>query len=183
MPTARYRHAWPLMKAFAIPAYHDARIRVNLEGREAQGMVRARDYRAVLDEVAGVIASCVDLPEGRRLDCEVLFTNPDDPLALSEWEADITVRFNRNALGLSHPTLGEIGPVPYRRTGGHTGGHGKAYVKAEGVAAGERSVVSMFDVVPAISDLVLDRPPATALGRALKRAPKRARRPAIAELA
>jgi predicted AlkP superfamily phosphohydrolase/phosphomutase len=164
MPTARYRHAWPLMKAFAIPAYHDARIRVNLAGREAHGIVRRKDYRGVLEEIAALISSCVDAPEGRQLDCEVLFTDPHDPLAITEWETDIVVRFKRNVLGLRHPTLGQIGPVPHRRTGGHTGSHGIAYVKGRGVTAADRGVVSTFDVVPAICDLARGRPPSAAFG-------------------
>ena len=51
MPAAWYRDSWPKMDAFAIPAYYDAQVRVNLAGREAKGRVALADYQAVLDRV------------------------------------------------------------------------------------------------------------------------------------
>jgi len=157
------------MKAFAIPAYHDARIRLNVKGRESGGLVRRADYRKTLEEVAGVVRDCVD-ENGKPLDIEITFTSPDDPLKISGWQTDIVVRFKRTVLGLYHPRFGEIGPVPYRRTGGHTGRYGVAYVKGQGIAKGDRGVFSTYDVVPTIRDLAERRPASTALGREIEAA-------------
>ncbi len=167
MPTARYRRAWPRMKAFAIPAYHDARIRLSVRGRESGGLVRQRDYRRTLDEVAEVVRQCRDIADGRPLDAEIDYTSLGDPLAISGWQADIVIRLKRNVLGIRHPDLGEIGPVPHRRTGGHTGQYGVAYLKGPAIAPGDRGVFSTFDVTQTVIDQALHRPPRTALGKAL----------------
>ena len=57
------------------------------------------------------------------------------------------------AVALEHPRLGLIGPVPLRRTGGHTR-NGIAYVAAPGLEPGERGVRSSSDVVPTIAQLL-----------------------------
>jgi hypothetical protein len=77
-----------------------------------------------------------------------------DPLALSSSESDLLVIWRGVATALEHPRLGLIGPVPLRRTGGHTGRHGVAYLAAPGLAPGDRGVRSSFDVVPAIVELL-----------------------------
>ncbi len=167
MPTARYRHAWRQMKAFAIPAYHDARIRLNVRGREKGGLVKRRDYLKVLDEIAAILRACTDLQDGRPLDIEIEYTSPNDPFAVSDWQADLVVRLKRNVLGIRHPALGEIGPVSHRRTGGHTGGYGVVYLRGEGILPGDRGVFSTFDVTPMIVGLALGKAQSTPLGKAL----------------
>lgn len=164
MPTARYRRFWPRMKAFALPSYHDARIRLNVAGREARGIVAQRNYATALAEIRDLLAACVDIESGRALDIEVDFTDLRDPMAVTRWQTDVVVRFKRNVLGLFHPTYGRIGPVPHRRTGGHTGGYGLAWIAAAGILPGAHGVASTFDVVPAIRALVAGKrlPPAMA---------------------
>jgi hypothetical protein len=85
-----------------------------------------------------------------------------DPLALTSSETDLLVIWRGVAAALEHPRLGVIGPVPLRRTGGHTGPHGIAYVAEAGVEAGDRGVRSSFDVVPTIFRM-LDAEPSAAL--------------------
>jgi len=57
-------------------------------------------------------------------------------------------------LGLSHPSLGSIGPVPYNRTGGHTGNRGFLNVVGSDIPKGHHGVASSFDVVPTIIELL-----------------------------
>ncbi len=73
----------------------------------------------------------------------------------------------RGPLALDHPTLGRVGPVPYRRTGGHTGVHGVAYCSGPGIAAGDRGARSTFDVVPTLIELVGASPPPGLSGTSL----------------
>jgi hypothetical protein len=42
--TERYRQWWPGMRAFALPSFADGMVRVNLTGREANGIVTPADY-------------------------------------------------------------------------------------------------------------------------------------------
>lgn len=58
-----------------------------------------------------------------------------------------------------------IGPVALRRTGGHTGPDGIAYVAAPGLEPG--GVRSTFDVVPTVMRLLGDHPPAHLSGTSL----------------
>jgi hypothetical protein len=51
MPAAAYRRFWHAMPAFALPSYYDGRVRVNLKGREARGIVELDDYQRVLADV------------------------------------------------------------------------------------------------------------------------------------
>jgi hypothetical protein len=58
------------------------------------------------------------------------------------------------ACALDHPRFGRLGPVPFRRPGGHTGHFGMAYVCNTEMAAGDRGVRSSFDVVPTLVELL-----------------------------
>ena len=81
-----------------------------------------------------------------------------DPHSRHATEPDLTILWNGCPLGFSHPVHGTIGPLPYRRTGGHTGGNGVAYFYGPHIQAEEVMVRDAFDVVPTAIDL-LNRPP------------------------
>lgn len=166
MPAARYRGFWPRMEAFALPSFYDGRIRVNLKGREARGRVARRDYGATLDRLEDLLAACVDPVTGEPAVRALERPGHGDPMRVGPTEADLTVLWRGPALGLAHPKLGTIGPVPFRRTGGHTGPLGVAFVAGEGVAPGLRAPRSAFDVVPTIIDL-LGEAPAAVSGRSV----------------
>jgi hypothetical protein len=68
-------------------------------------------------------------------------------------EADLIFVWN-GPLAFEHPALGRIGPVPFRRTGGHTGPYGMAYLRGPDIAAGDRGVRSSFDVAPTVIGLL-----------------------------
>jgi hypothetical protein len=90
-----------------------------------------------------------------------------DPLALTGSEADLIVVWRGVVAALEHPRLGLIGPVPLRRTGGHTGKHGMAYVVAPGLEPGDHGVRSAFDVVPTMVRLLGNQPSAHLSGTSL----------------
>lgn len=166
MPVARYRHHWPGMAAFALPAYYDGRVRINLQGREARGVVPLERYQAVRDEVVALLRECRDPLRGESVVDQVDF--PDKhPSAIGPTEADLTIIWRNAPLGLVHPGLGRIGPIPYRRTGGHTGACGFAHIAGENVAAGDHGIGSSFDVVPTIIDLLNELPRLPLSGQSL----------------
>jgi predicted AlkP superfamily phosphohydrolase/phosphomutase len=153
MPAARYARVWPRMKSFALPAFYDARVRVNLAGREGRGRVARRGYAAECQAVIDLLAECRDPVSGQPVLRDAR-RNEKDPLALDPWEADIAFDFQPCTVGFVHPTLGTVGPIPYRRTGGHTGAHGFLYLAGAGIGAGEEKTASSFDVVPTAVDLL-----------------------------
>ena len=78
----------------------------------------------------------------------------DDPLRAGPTQADLVVIWRGTPLAFAHPQLGFVGPAPYRRTGGHSGGHGIAYIAGSDAQPGEYGLRSAFDVVPTLIDLL-----------------------------
>jgi predicted AlkP superfamily phosphohydrolase/phosphomutase len=163
MPACWYAAFWPKMRAFAMPSYYDGRVRINLRGREARGIVRGEDYDSVCGELAALIRGCRDLLTGET-PIAAIHQPRRDPHAVGPSEADLYVIWEKGALGLSTPTLGSIGPVPFRRTGGHTGGYGFLFVTAGGIAPGSFGKMSSFDVLPTLLDLLGDGKPSLTRG-------------------
>ena len=167
MPTARYRVAWPDMRAYATPAYYDGRVRINLKGRERRGVVPLEGYQAVVNEVADLIRSCKDPISGAPIDVDVE-CRPGDPLKRDPSDADVIVRFNKDYYAFECEGLGLIGPAPCRRPGGHTGGPGIGYYCPRRTdKATDLGSFRAIDLSGAVSALMEIDPTACALGRAL----------------
>jgi predicted AlkP superfamily phosphohydrolase/phosphomutase len=166
-PALRYRRHWPRMPAFALPSFYDGRIRINLKGRERHGVVDPSRYEETCRTLETLLRECRDPRTGLAVVESVDRAWTRDPLALAGSEADLLVVWRGVVTALKHPGLGLIGPVPLRRTGGHTGRFGMAYVQAPGLEPGDRGVRSAFDVVPTIARLLGARPPTRMSGESL----------------
>ena len=167
MPCNWYRDSWPKMDAFAIPAYYDAQVRVNLAGREAKGRVALADYVKVLDRVERTLAECTDWRTGEPLRFTAHRRNVSDPHSLHPTDSDLIFELHDCTLGWRHPRHGLIGPMPMRRTGGHTGGTGLLLMVGPGLEARHAGVASTFDVTPTIVALLGQPVPAGFSGRPL----------------
>jgi len=154
MPATAYQRFWRAMPAFALPSYYDGRVRVNLRGRERHGRTEIADYRRVLADVESLVRACIDPATGESAVDHVEYPAPRDHLDLAPTQADLVVIWKASPVCLKHPTLGGIGPVPYRRTGGHTGPFGFAYAPSDKGSSGDRGIRSSFDVVPTIIELL-----------------------------
>ena len=159
IPAMRYQPHWRSMHAFALPSYYDGRIRINLSGRESKGCVSVSEYEAQCDELEALLRACRDPATGEEVVEQVERVEGRDPLTLGPTESDMVVVWKGTFCSLEHPTLGRVGPVPFRRTGGHTGRFGLAYLSNAGVEAGARGVRSSFDVVPTLFELLGETPP------------------------
>lgn len=153
-PAYHYGAHWPQMPAFALPSFYDGRIRINLRGRERDGIVEPVHYEATCRELETLLRECRDPRTGEPAVADIERAATRNPLALASSECDLLVVWRSPAAALEHPRLGLVGPVPLRRTGGHTGRHGVAYVAGRGVDPGDRGVRSAFDVAPAIAELL-----------------------------
>jgi predicted AlkP superfamily phosphohydrolase/phosphomutase len=153
------------MRAFALPSYSDGRIRINLAGREANGRVPRWAYGLAVNAVARLLRGCRDPRTGEPVVAEI--ERPGDPSALDPTSADLIVVWRGTPTGIAHPRLGQIGPLPFQRTGGHTGGYGFAYVAGAGLAPGDYGVRSAYDVVPTVVDLLGEAKPAGMSGTSL----------------
>jgi hypothetical protein len=170
IPGYRYRHHWPRMPAFALPSFLDGRIRINLRGRERYGIVELSQYEETCRTLETLLGECRDPRTGEPTVATIERASTANPLALTSSESDLLVVWRDVAAALEHPRLGLIGPVPLRRTGGHTR-HGIAYLAARGLEPGERGVRSSFDVVPTIVQLLGAEPTTRLAGKSLLSAP------------
>jgi predicted AlkP superfamily phosphohydrolase/phosphomutase len=170
IPGYRYRHHWPRMPAFALPSFLDGRIRINLRGRERYGIVELSQYEETCRTLETLLGECRDPRTGEPTVATIERASTANPLALASSESDLLVVWRDVAAALEHPRLGLIGPVPLRRTGGHTR-HGIAYLAARGLEPGERGVRSSFDVVPTIVQLLGAEPTTRLAGKSLLSAP------------
>jgi predicted AlkP superfamily phosphohydrolase/phosphomutase len=166
MPAARYQQHWRRMRAFALPSFYDGRVRVNLAGRERDGMVSLQDYDAARDEVEALALACVNPLTGEGV-VDHVERFEGDPLALDSTDADLVIVWKGQAFAVDHPQLGRVGPVPFRRTGGHTGPYGMAYLRGDGIAAGDYGMRSAFDVVPTLVELLDETLPSGLSGTSL----------------
>ena len=152
MPVMRYAFAWPGMEAFALPSFYDGRIRINLAGREKEGKVSLQEYGNCIERLQQFFLECRDQdnkPVVEKFECY-----EGDPFDLHPTGADLVIVWRGAALAIEHPDVGRIGPLPYRRTGGHTGLYGVAYITGPGIAQGEMGVRSSFDIAPTILHLL-----------------------------
>jgi hypothetical protein len=166
-PAMCYRAHWPRMPAFALPSFYDGRVRINLQGRERHGVVTASRYEEACRRVERLLRECRNPRTGEPSVDFIERAETHDPLAMTSSEADLVIVWRGDGFALEHPRLGLIGPVPPRRTGGHTGPHGFAYVRAPGLEAADRGVRSSFDVVPTVINLLGKRPSDHLSGRGL----------------
>jgi predicted AlkP superfamily phosphohydrolase/phosphomutase len=140
------------MRAFALPSYNDGRVRVNLRGRESQGCVDIDEYESLLDEIEELLRSCRDPSTGDSLVRSV--DRPlDDPLIATDDSADLIVHWHGASFALEHEQLGRIGPVPARRTGGHTNPYGAVFVSGPDVEPVDLGELSPFDLLPTAFEL------------------------------
>ena len=153
------------MRFFALPSFYDGRVRINLAGREQAGIVSPAEYAGVCDEVEALVRDCRDLRTGEPVVDHV--ERCQDPFRITPTESDLVFVWRTASLGFEHPAIGRIGPVPYRRTGGHTGPYGMAYLAGDDIAPGDYGVSSSFDVVPTIIELLGETIPTGLSGRGL----------------
>ena len=154
--TYRYRQHWPLMRAFALPSFYDGQVRLNVEGREGSGVVPQSRYGQACHEVEALLGECRDPRSGRAAVADVVRLRDGDPLSPDGHVGDLQVRWSGPLEALEHPRWGTVGPLPYRRTGGH-GPNGFAFVAGPRIEPCDLGLRDALDVTPTILAL-LGRP-------------------------
>jgi hypothetical protein len=124
-------------------------------------VVPLAEYERTCAAIEAVLRQCRDTRTGEPV-IETIERPGRDPMTLDRTEADIDVFWRGTVNAIEHPELGRIGPVPFRRPGGHTGETGVAYIAGEGIPNRRYGSRSSFDVVPTLIDL-LGEPPSSRL--------------------
>jgi predicted AlkP superfamily phosphohydrolase/phosphomutase len=159
-PAMWFSHLWPKMRAFALPSFSEGYVRINVRGREPQGVVDPADYDAVCDELSNELLALRNPRTGNATVKRILRTrqagcNFDPKLPA----ADLVVVWSDEASDVvDHPRLGRVGPVPYRRTGSHRE-RGFWLLKAAGIARDSTLPTGhAVDLAATILDLMGARP-------------------------
>jgi len=156
MPATWYQQQWPKMKAFGLPTFWEGRIRINVKGRDGDGVVDVEDYDAVCKEVSDVILRLKDPRSGQPIAHRVLRTRRtalDNDPKLPDF--DLIVDWNDRAVDvMDSPDVGRIGPVPFMRSGSHRP-RGLAMAIGPSIAAGsELRYGSIVDLAPSVLSLL-----------------------------
>jgi predicted AlkP superfamily phosphohydrolase/phosphomutase len=169
MPAQWYRKAWPRMRSFALPAFADGHIRLNVIGREGQGRVDPCEYDAECERITEFLLGVTDARTGKRVVDRVIRTREDahDPDPRLP-HGDLIVIWHRAPFDvIDGPGVGRIGPVPYYRTGGHKN-TGFLIAAGPDVAQGHTlDNAEVVDFAPTILDLLGAPIPAHYEGRSL----------------
>jgi predicted AlkP superfamily phosphohydrolase/phosphomutase len=107
------------MKCFALPSISHGYIRINVQGREANGIVPADEYVRFCDELTGELHGIRDARSGRPLVQRIVRTR-ETAFDRDAPDADLVVFYHSEPADVVETrSAGRIGPVPFARTGGH----------------------------------------------------------------
>lgn len=156
-PARWYKSFWPHMKAFALPSFSEGYIRINLQGREPEGIVATSEYEALCDELSQQLYHLKDGRTGKPMVKKIVRTRQcatdSDPKLP---DADLVVIWQEEHATdvVDSSTLGRIGPVPYFRTGSHRS-RGFLLAQGPGIIAGSSLPVGhALDLAPTILALM-----------------------------
>jgi len=121
MPAMWYSPLWPTMKAFALPAFTNGHIRINLKGRDRDGVVELSEYDALCQELTQILYDLKDGRNGQLIVKQVVKTRKsaleDDPKLP---DADLVILWKEPITDVvDSRRLGRVGPLTHCRAGGH----------------------------------------------------------------
>jgi Type I phosphodiesterase / nucleotide pyrophosphatase len=161
-----YRPHWPTMPAFALPTFADGHVRINLRGRERDGVVAPGDYEREVTSVMDVLRACRDVRTGAPAVDDILWLRRNDPLDPEGPAADLLVVWRDGPDAIEHPDLGVVGPIPAIRTGYHTP-NGFAILAGPDVPRADLGVRPVDDLTATVVALAGGDPASVSLGQPL----------------
>ena len=156
MPSMWYWSLWPKMKAFALPAFTNGHIRINLKGRDRDGIVEPEEYNLLCEEITELLYDLKDGRTGKPVIKHVAktrkFPTDDDPKLP---DADLVVLWDKPATDVVDSSqLGRVGPLTHCRAGGHRG-EGFLMAKGPGIVPGsDLPKGEVVDLPPTILNLM-----------------------------
>jgi predicted AlkP superfamily phosphohydrolase/phosphomutase len=172
----------PYQRAFCLPTFSDAFIRINVRGRESRGVVEPAAFRGELERLESLLRALRHPEKGTPAVCKI-FRIRDDPFQLGSElpDADLIVRWHPLGKGgsIECPKLGRFGPAPALRASIHSGtgffgAWGPDVEPAEELLEGH-----VLDIAPTLLALAGQKPPAPLEGRVLPVLRQEARSPSL----
>jgi hypothetical protein len=130
-------------------------------------LVEIGNYADECARIETLLMACIDTRTGEPVVESIERTATNDPLSVDATQADMTIIWRGTPVGFVHPDLGTIGPIPLRRTGGHTGGDGVLYMSGGPLEPGDYGRRSAFDVIPTLLALMGETPPTPLSGNSI----------------
>jgi len=147
---------WSQTRAFAHPADNQGYVRLNLRGRERDGIVDPSEADELLASIAGGLATFGD-PDGLRAVAGVERVAEHHPGARAGQLPDLVVRWSERPAttlaGVTSPAFGEVlrSGAGSGRSGNHTPGDAWAVVAAGASAPRDRAQPRLADVAATIA--------------------------------
>jgi predicted AlkP superfamily phosphohydrolase/phosphomutase len=152
-PANWYKKVWPEMRAFAIPSYSEGYIRLSVKGRDKAGLLDPAEYDTVCDEMEAFLLSWRCARTGAPLIDHIVRPRPDGTTKGEKLpDADLVVIWANTAVTdiIESESYGQIGPVPFFRTGDHTT-NGFVLAAGPGIPAGHHLAEGQtIDMAPTI---------------------------------
>ena len=139
-PPMWYHPAWPGMEAFALPSFSEGYVRLNVRGREAQGIVEPERYDEACGRITAELHRLTNPRTGTPAVRHVVRTRvgANDAGGERPSDADLIVLWDGVPMDVvDHPRAGRIGPVPFKRSGSHVH-RGFLMACGPGIAEGQR---------------------------------------------
>jgi predicted AlkP superfamily phosphohydrolase/phosphomutase len=144
---------WAHTRAFTLPTDLEGCIRINLKGREPQGIVAPGDeYKAICEDLRARLSGIINPATGKSAVSKVWIRDEVFPGARRDQLPDVVVSWNDEApiAALEIPGVGVVaGPSPDPRSGTHSGS-GFLLAWGPGIAAGRRSRAKLVQVAPTV---------------------------------
>jgi len=156
-PAQWYQPMWHSMKAFALPGFAEGYIRINLKGREPQGIVDPSEYDAICEELCEKLHALKDARTGTPMVYKIVRTRKD-PMEqnpkLSPADLIVVWQDDYATDTMDSPDYGRFGPLPPYRAGSHRH-EGFILACGSGIEAGSSlSEGHVLDLAPTILDLM-----------------------------
>jgi predicted AlkP superfamily phosphohydrolase/phosphomutase len=156
------------MKAFALPSFSEGYLRLNVRGRERDGVVDPADYRRTCDEIEALLRQVRNPRTGspmvrKVVRCRASVDERDPKMP----DPDLVVLWTPEAADVVDTPVGRIGPAPFRRTGSHVE-RGFLLASGSGIPLGLRvKEPHAIDLTPTILSMMAAPIPAHIEGKPL----------------
>jgi len=153
---------WPHSLAFTVPSDYSGALRINLKGREPNGLVEPGEpYQALCDELEAAFLGLVNPATGKPAVREVVKVRERYHGDHLDELPDLLVRWTNEApiTSLASPRIGTVsGVLPDERTGAHLP-YGFLLAAGDGIRADrELEAANIMDIAPTILHLLGKRP-------------------------
>jgi predicted AlkP superfamily phosphohydrolase/phosphomutase len=152
-PATWHRKHWSAMPWFALPSFSDGHVRLNLRGRERDGVIPLDAYERTCDELEAALRLARDARSGEPVVDQVLRMRAGDPLAPDGPGADLVVTWKLTSDAFEHPAAGVVGPFALPRSGSHTD-NGFLLVDGPGIPPARLGERPTIDLAPTLLALL-----------------------------